>query len=43
MAQSHPILGRLEPFCGTYKRVVRQLKPYRNKLKYEIKNKRRLR
>lgn len=22
MAQSHPILGRLEPFYGTYKQVM---------------------
>jgi hypothetical protein len=28
MAQSQPFLGRLEPFYGWYKRVMRQLEQY---------------
>ena len=29
MAQSQPFLGRLEPFYGWYKRVVRHFKRHR--------------
>jgi|GEM_PF-2656989 hypothetical protein len=36
MAQSHPNLGRLEPFYGTYMQVMPQFKEPKYQKEYDI-------
>ena len=36
MAQSRPFLGRLEPFYGWYKRVVRQVQKTESNRKIDL-------